>query len=78
MSKAYWFHMYFLTSWCTAYLISAAYLHLILHTKHACKLHEAQVIKVVLDAKAVAVSGKVVPLVHINCITFVCHNLTKN
>ena len=32
-------------------------------------------VKAMLDSQAMAITGEVVPLIHINLIKFVCHNL---
>lgn len=59
-------------------LVAAANLSLSIDLNHSGKLHIPPLVEVVGDAKAVTVTGKVVPLVHINAISLVGYNLQHN
>ena len=56
-----------------AYLISCTYLSSILDVDDSGKLHEPSHIKVVRNAKTVAVSSEIVPLINIYTIPLVCY-----
>ena len=58
-----------------SYLISTTYLQFAINCKNSGKLHESFVIKIVVDPQVVTISGKVIPLVDVNAISFVRDNL---
>lgn len=57
------------------YLISWTDLKLSFNLKNSSKMYTSIMIKVVPYTKHVTISGKVVPLIYIYTIPFVCHNL---
>lgn len=59
-------------------LISWAYLQFIINLQNSGILHTSSMIKVILDPEHVAIPSKIVPFVHINPISLVCHNLLKS
>jgi len=59
------------------HLVSAAYLRLAVNVDDACELHEAMMIEDVANAEVVAVTCEVVPLVDIDAVTLVRHDLHK-
>jgi len=50
-------------------------LQLAIHRQHAGEAHTAHMVKVVSDAEHVTVTGKIVPLVYVNTVQLVGHNL---
>lgn len=59
-------------------LISWAYLQFLINLQNSGILHTSSMIKVILDPEHVAIPSKIVPFVHINPISLVCHNLLKS
>ena len=59
------------------HLVATADLLFVVDCNDACKQHEAQMVKVVVNANVVAVTCKVVPLVDIYSIALVCNNLFR-
>ena len=62
----------------SSHLISSANLHSLVNLNDSCHGHVSPVVKGATDAKMVAVTSKVVPLVHVHAILLVGHNLNKN
>lgn len=60
------------------YFVSQAYLRLVIHGNNPRKENETKMIKIALHAKMEAVSTDIIPLVDINSISFVSHDLEKN
>jgi len=58
-----------------SHLVSATDLRLTVNTDDSSELHKAMVIKYVTYAEVIAVTSKIVPLVHIDAIPLVGNNL---